>query len=86
MKDNTKRQVPEIEAYRRGFKTVALASLAFGGLAIIASACCKDVDSKMNERTEVHLKNAKEWREEEKGEQTADVEHQSNHEEKSERS
>lgn len=36
---------------------VAMVSLAFGILGIIACALCKDVDSKMNNKIEVYLEN-----------------------------
>ncbi len=44
-------------AYEKGVQMVAYASLAFGIVGIIASACCKDVDSKMNNKIEVYLEN-----------------------------
>lgn len=36
---------------------VAYTSMAFGIIGIIACACCKDVDSKMNNKIEVYLEN-----------------------------
>ena len=47
-------------AYVHGYRTVALASIAFGSVAIIASLCCRDVDEKMDERIEVRLRKEKE--------------------------
>ena len=44
-------------AYERGVQNVAYASLAFGIVGIIACACCKDVDHKMNNKIEVYLEN-----------------------------
>lgn len=44
-------------AYEKGVQMVAYASLAFGIVGIIASACCKDVDEKMNNKIEVYLEN-----------------------------
>lgn len=40
--------------------TVALASIAFGGFGVLAALCCKDIDKKMDEHIEVHMKSAKE--------------------------
>jgi hypothetical protein len=37
-------------AYEKGIQYVAYASLAFGIVGIIACACCKDVDSKMDNK------------------------------------
>jgi len=34
---------------------VAYTSLAFGVVGIIASACCKDVDAKMNNKVWAHI-------------------------------
>lgn len=44
-------------AYEKGIQNVAYASLAFGIIGIIACACCKDVDHKMNNKIEVYLEN-----------------------------
>jgi hypothetical protein len=44
-------------AYEKGVQNVAYASLAFGIIGIIACACCKDVDHKMNNKIEVYLEN-----------------------------
>ena len=44
-------------AYERAVQNVAYASLAFGIVGIIACACCKDVDHKMNNKIEVYLEN-----------------------------
>lgn len=38
-------------------RMVAYTSMAFGIIGIIACACCKDVDSKMNNKIEVYLEN-----------------------------
>jgi len=40
-----------------GVRTVALASLGFGGLGIIACLCLEDIDHKMNDKIEVYLEN-----------------------------
>lgn len=40
-----------------GTRTVALASLAFGGVGIIACLFLEDIDHKMNENIEVYLEN-----------------------------
>ncbi|KAI1614621.1 fungal trichothecene efflux pump [Exophiala viscosa] len=45
------------EATVHGIRIVAFTSLAFGVVGIIASACCKDVDAKMNNKIEVYLEN-----------------------------
>ena len=45
------------QAYEKGVQNVAFASLAFGIVGIIACACCKDVDHKMNNKIEVYLEN-----------------------------
>ncbi|KAK5032456.1 hypothetical protein LTR13_007279 [Exophiala sideris] len=45
------------EATVHGIRIVAYTSLAFGVVGIIASACCKDVDAKMNNKIEVYLEN-----------------------------
>lgn len=34
-----------------------MVSMAFGIIGLIACACCKDVDSKMNQQIEVYLEN-----------------------------
>jgi hypothetical protein len=44
-------------AYEKGIQNVAYASLAFGIVGIIACACCKDVNEKMNNKIEVYLEN-----------------------------
>ena len=44
-------------AVAHGIKLIALTSLGFGIVGIIACLCCKDVDAKMNETIEVFLEN-----------------------------
>ncbi|KAI9741405.1 MAG: peroxiredoxin prx5 [Cirrosporium novae-zelandiae] len=44
-------------AYCKSFYVVALVSMAFGIVGIIACLCCKDVDKKMNNKIEVYLEN-----------------------------
>lgn len=44
-------------AIAHGIKLVALTSMGFGIIGIIACLCCKDVDAKMNETIEVFLEN-----------------------------
>ncbi len=44
-------------AVAHGIKLIALTSLGFGIIGIIACLCCKDVDEKMNETIEVFLEN-----------------------------
>jgi MFS family permease len=44
-------------AVAHGIKLIALTSLGFGVVGIIACLCCKDVDHKMNETIEVFLEN-----------------------------
>lgn len=45
------------ESFVVGTRTVALASLGFGGLGILACLCLEDIDHKMNEKIEVYLEN-----------------------------
>jgi hypothetical protein len=40
-------------------RLVALSSIAFGGVGIIACACCKDVEKKMNNKIEVYMENTR---------------------------
>lgn len=42
-------------AYVHGIQVVALASLGFGAVGLIACLCCKDVDSKMNNNIEAFI-------------------------------
>ena len=44
-------------ACENAVQNVAYASLAFGIIGIMACACCKDVDHKMNNMIEVYLEN-----------------------------
>ncbi|KAI9812935.1 MAG: hypothetical protein M1827_004453 [Pycnora praestabilis] len=44
-------------AQQQGIRLVALSSIAFGMIGIIACLCCKDVDEKMNDHIEVFLEN-----------------------------
>ncbi|CAK4033716.1 Major facilitator superfamily domain, general substrate transporter [Lecanosticta acicola] len=44
-------------AYCRAIFVVAMVSMAFGIVGLIACACCKDVDHKMNNQIEVYLEN-----------------------------
>ena len=44
-------------AQQQGTRMVALTSIAFGMIGFIATLCCKDVDAKMNNHTEVFLEN-----------------------------
>ncbi|KAF7196765.1 Trichothecene efflux pump TRI12 [Pseudocercospora fuligena] len=46
-----------VESYVQGVKTVALASIGFGGLAIIACFFLEDIGPKMNPKIEVFLEN-----------------------------
>jgi hypothetical protein len=45
------------KAYQKGIQGIAYASVAFGIIGIIASLCCKDVDSKMTNKIEIYLEN-----------------------------
>ncbi|ETN41763.1 uncharacterized protein HMPREF1541_03700 [Cyphellophora europaea CBS 101466] len=45
------------EVYCRGIFLVAMVSLAFGIVGLVACALCKDVDAKMNNKIEVYLEN-----------------------------
>jgi len=45
------------EVIRKGVYIVALVSLPFGIIGIIASLCCKDIDSRMDNKIEVFLEN-----------------------------
>ncbi|KAF5963036.1 major facilitator superfamily transporter [Fusarium coicis] len=45
------------QSYLIGLRTTALASLAFGGVCIIACLFCKDIDDKMTDKIEVFLEN-----------------------------
>ncbi|TKA26328.1 hypothetical protein B0A50_05107 [Salinomyces thailandicus] len=47
------------EAYCEAFFIVAMTSMAFGIVGLIACACCKDVDHKMDQQIEVYLENDK---------------------------
>jgi hypothetical protein len=42
-------------AYVHGVQVVALASLGFGAVGLIACLCCKDVDAKMNNNIEAFI-------------------------------
>lgn len=44
-------------AYCRAIFVVAMVSMAFGIVGLIACACCKDVDHRMNNQIEVYLEN-----------------------------
>ena len=44
-------------AQQQGIRMVALTSIAFGMIGFIATLCCKDVDAKMNNHTEMFLEN-----------------------------
>lgn len=39
------------------YSVVAMVSMAFGIIGLIACACCKDVDHRMNNQIEVYLEN-----------------------------
>ena len=43
------------QAYVHGVQVLGLASLAFGMIGLIASLCCRDVDSKMNNNIETFI-------------------------------
>jgi len=43
------------QAYVHGVQVLGLASLAFGMVGLIASLCCRDVDSKMNNNIETFI-------------------------------
>ncbi|KAI5361423.1 Putative major facilitator transporter Str1/Tri12 [Septoria linicola] len=45
------------EAYCHAIFVVAMVSMAFGIVGLIACACCKDVDHRMNNQIEVYLEN-----------------------------
>ncbi|PGH19675.1 hypothetical protein AJ80_03830 [Polytolypa hystricis UAMH7299] len=45
------------EAYVHGVRVVALVSMAFGIIGIVACLCCKDVEPKMTNKIEVYLEN-----------------------------
>ncbi|KAJ5698367.1 hypothetical protein N7462_000372 [Penicillium macrosclerotiorum] len=45
------------DAYCKAIFVVAMTSMAFGIVGLIACLCCKDVDSKMNNKIEVYLEN-----------------------------
>ena len=44
-------------AVANGIKLIALTSMAFGIVGIIACMCCENIDHKMNEKIEVFLEN-----------------------------
>ena len=46
-----------VESYVQGVKTVALASIGFGGVAIIACCFLEDIGPKMNNKIEIYLEN-----------------------------
>ena len=43
------------QAYVHGVRVLGLASLGFGAVGLIASLCCRDVDSKMNNNIETFI-------------------------------
>ena len=47
------------DAYCHAIFVVAMTSMAFGIVGLIACACCKDVDHRMNNQIEVFLENDK---------------------------
>lgn len=44
-------------SYAHALKVVALASVGFGGLGILGTLYCENIDAKMNNKTEVFLEN-----------------------------
>jgi hypothetical protein len=44
-------------SYAHALRILALMSIAFGGVTLIAVICCEDIDAKFNDRIEVFLEN-----------------------------
>jgi hypothetical protein len=44
-----------VESYKIGIRTIALTSIAFGGMGIIGCIFCEDIGHKMNSKIEIYL-------------------------------